>query len=87
MSAPLTIMESIEITRPSRLFLKGVCMATITKRIANNGTPSYRAQVRLKGYPTQTATFRLLTDAKKWALVTEGKIRAARVKALMEAEF
>ncbi|MDO9046452.1 MAG: hypothetical protein Q7U66_01795 [Methylobacter sp.] len=62
-------------------------MAHIKKRLAKDGTPGYTVQIRLKGYPHQTATFRRLLDAKKWALVTEEKIRAARVKALMEAEF
>jgi hypothetical protein len=62
-------------------------MATVQKRITKDGTPRYRAQVRLKGYPPQDATFRRLVDAKKWAAVTEAKIRAARVKALMEVEF
>ena len=62
-------------------------MATIKPRMAKDGKPHYTVSIRLKGYPQQTATFRLLTDAKKWALVTEEKIRAARVKVLMEAEF
>ena len=62
-------------------------MATITKRIAKDGALSYRVAVRLKDYLYQTATFRRLLDAKKWALVTESKIRAALVKALMEIGF
>ena len=60
-------------------------MASIKTRIAKDGKPHYTVSIRLKGYPAQTATFRLLTDAKKWALVAESKIRAARVKSLMEA--
>ena len=62
-------------------------MATITERTAKDGKPRYRVEVRLKGYPTQTATFRLLTDAKKWALAIESKIRKERVKSLMDAAF
>ena len=62
-------------------------MATIQKRMAKDGTFSYRVAVRLKDYPYQTATFRRLLDAKKWALVTEEKIREARIKILMEKVF
>lgn len=53
-------------------------MATIEKRINLDGTTSYRAKVRLKGYPTQNATFARLTDAKKWVQDTESAIREGR---------
>lgn len=53
-------------------------MATIEKRIADNGETSYRVKVRLKGYPAQTATFKRQTDAKKWAQQTEAAIREGR---------
>jgi integrase len=53
-------------------------MATIDKRAAKDGGVSYRVQVRLKGYPTQVATFQRLTDAKKWAQQTESAIREGR---------
>ena len=53
-------------------------MATITERIAKDGTKRHRAEVRLKGYPTQTATFKRLTDAKKWVQDTESAIREGR---------
>ena len=43
-------------------------MATIEKRITQDGAASYRVKVRRKGQPVQTATFERLTDAKKWAL-------------------
>ena len=52
-------------------------MASIEKRIAGNKT-TYRVKVRLKGYPTQTATFDRLTDAKKWTTATESAIREGR---------
>ncbi len=52
-------------------------MATIEKRTTNSAT-SYRAKVRLKGYPTQSATFARLTDAKKWVQDTESAIREGR---------
>lgn len=52
-------------------------MATIEKRTTNSAT-SHRAKVRLKGYPTQSATFARLTDAKKWVQDTESAIREGR---------
>lgn len=44
----------------------------------DNGETSYRAKVRLKGYPPQTATFKRLTDVKKWVQDTESAIREGR---------
>lgn len=53
-------------------------MADIQERISSAGTKTYTARVRLKGYPTQTATFKRLTDAKKWIQDTESAIREGR---------
>ena len=53
-------------------------MASIEKRINDNGETSYRVKIRLKGYPPQTATFKRLTDAKKWVQATESSIREGR---------
>ncbi len=53
-------------------------MATITKRQTADNKPYYTAQIRLKGYPAQTATFNRLTDAKKWVQDTESAIREGR---------
>ncbi|MDH5767297.1 MAG: site-specific integrase [Gammaproteobacteria bacterium] len=53
-------------------------MAYIQERKNSNGKKSYRVQVRLKGYPTQTATFERKTDAKNWAQQTETAIREGR---------
>lgn len=53
-------------------------MASIRKRSKKDGTASYRVDVRLKGFPPQRATFRRLTDAKKWAQDTESSIREGR---------
>ena len=39
-------------------------MASIQKRTANDGAISYRVQVRLKGHPTETASFERLTDGQ-----------------------
>lgn len=53
-------------------------MATIQPRKNQDGTTSYRVQVRLKGHPTQSATFARKTDAKRWAAMTETAIREGR---------
>ena len=53
-------------------------MALIQERITKDGTIKFRVQVRLKGYPTTTATFARKTDAKRWAQQTEADMRAGR---------
>jgi integrase len=53
-------------------------MATITERATKDGTKRYRTEVRLKGYPPQTATFKRKTDAHKWIQDTESAIREGR---------
>lgn len=53
-------------------------MANIEKRTSKEGDISYRVKVRLKGYPTQTATFERITDAKRWVQQTESAIREGR---------
>lgn len=49
-------------------------MANIQKRERQNG-PIFRVQVRIKGFPKQTKSFKRLTDAKMWAQQTEASIR------------
>lgn len=49
-------------------------MANIQKRDRKNG-PIFRVQVRIKGFPKQTKSFKRLTDAKLWAQQTEASIR------------
>lgn len=53
-------------------------MARIKERLAKDGTKRYTSEVRLKGYPPQTATFKRITDAKKWVQDTESAIREGR---------
>ena len=61
-------------------------MATITERTAQDGTKSFKAEVRLKGYPAQRATFSRKTDAKKWVQDTESAIREGRHFKTVEAK-
>src|SRR5216684_2240528 len=49
-------------------------MPTIDTRKAKDGTISYRVRVQKKGYPTQTATFPTLRDARRWGAMVEGQI-------------
>lgn len=53
-------------------------MANIEKRVSGSGEISYRVKIRIKGHPTETATFARLTDAKDWAKITEGAIKDRR---------
>jgi len=53
-------------------------MANIETRTAKDGSTSFRAKVRLKGYPAQSATFERVTDARKWVQQTEAAIREGR---------
>lgn len=53
-------------------------MATIEKRKNQTGKITYRAKVRLKGFPTQSATFNRKTDADRWIKSTESAIREGR---------
>ncbi len=61
-------------------------MASIEKREDGSGDVSYRVKVRLKGYPVQSATFKRLTDARKWAVHTEASIREGRHFKFAEAK-
>jgi integrase len=53
-------------------------MANIEKRVSDKGVVTFRAKVRLKGIPAQSATFKRLTDARKWAQQTESAIQEGR---------
>ncbi len=50
-------------------------MAYIQERKTEDGKIHFRVQVRLKGYPSTTATFERKTDAKLWAQQTESAMR------------
>jgi integrase len=49
-------------------------MATIDRRETPEGV-SYRARVRIHGFPTQVKSFKKVTDAKMWAQQVESAIR------------
>ena len=53
-------------------------MAYIQERKTDDGKTHFRVQIRLKGYPTATATFERKTDAKLWAQQTESAMREGR---------
>lgn len=61
-------------------------MASIQKRTRKDGTTTYRVQIRMKGNPPERATFKRLTDAKKWAADTESAIRDGRYFKTREAQ-
>src|SRR5688572_3890801 len=61
-------------------------MATIRQRVAEDGSISYQAQVRLRGHPPQSASFTRKTDAKQWAQQTESAIRDGRHFPMREAK-
>ena len=61
-------------------------MANIEERKTRDGKTMYRVKVRLKGFPTQTATFHRRTDAKKWVQTTEAAMREGRHFKIAEAK-
>ena len=60
-------------------------MATIEPRTTKSEKTVYRVKVRRKGAPVQAETFHRLTDARKWAQVTEGAVLEGRHFKAVEA--
>jgi integrase len=60
-------------------------MATIRKVEGTRGV-KYRVEIRMKGFPPQSANFDRITDAKKWAQDTESAIRDRRYFKTAEAQ-
>lgn len=60
-------------------------MAVIETRRGSDGSTTYRAKVRLKGLPPQTATFKRKTDAQRWVQKVESDLREGRHFHLIEA--
>jgi len=61
-------------------------MATIERRTSKEGHLVYRVKVRRRGAPLQTATFSKLSEARKWAQVTEGAVLEGRHFKTVEAK-
>lgn len=53
-------------------------MAYIQERKTEDGKTHFRLQIRLRGYPTTTATLERKTDAKLWIQQTETAMREGR---------
>lgn len=53
-------------------------MGTIREYTKSDGSKSYHAEVRLRGYPPQRETFRTRSLAKKWIQDTESALRDGR---------
>jgi integrase len=61
-------------------------VANVEKRVSQDGKTSYRAKVRLKGFPPESATFTRKTDADRWAQQTEAQMREGRYFKAAEAK-
>lgn len=61
-------------------------MASIERRVAQDGTVTFRVKIRIKGHPPVTASFRRKTDALKHATSVEADIMAGRYKMVVEAK-
>lgn len=61
-------------------------MAMIETRTNADGSTSFRVKVRMRGFPTQTATFARKTDAKEWAKQTEIAIKEGKYFKTAEAK-
>lgn len=53
-------------------------MGTIISRQDSKGKTTYQVKVRVRGYPTKTATFSRITDARRWEQKTEAAIKEGR---------
>ena len=53
-------------------------MAVIERRKTKDGQVHFRVKIRLKGHPTEHATFKSITKAKHWAAQIETAIREGR---------
>ncbi len=61
-------------------------MGAIREYTKEDGLTTYHAEVRLKGYPPQRASFRTRTLAKRWIQDTESSIRDGRHFRIAEAK-
>ncbi|MBS0628472.1 MAG: site-specific integrase, partial [Verrucomicrobia bacterium] len=61
-------------------------MAYIQERPMKDGTMRYRVQVKMKGFPVASKTFRREYDAKKWAKIKETEMMEGRFFKHAEAQ-
>ena len=61
-------------------------MASIRTKQNAKGVRTYTAEIRLKGFPPQSATFHRKTDARLWVAATETSIREGRYFKTAEAK-
>ena len=61
-------------------------MAWIQTRPKKNGKKTFTVTIRLKGLPTQTATFDRLTDARNWSNSMESAFKEGRLSSSIEAK-
>lgn len=60
-------------------------MGSIREITKKSGERSFHAEVRLKGFPPQRASFRTKSQAKKWIQDTESAIRDGRYRTYVDA--
>lgn len=60
-------------------------MGTIIPRVGKRGKTSYRAQIRMKGYPPVGQTFKLKTEAQNWIRDTETALRQNKYTGFINA--
>ena len=53
-------------------------MASIEKRVSDDGSITYRVKIRLKGQVPESASFTRLTDAREWGKKIESEMKAGR---------
>jgi integrase len=56
----------------------GAFMATIEKRVNNQGVVTYRVRIRMRGHPQESATFSKISDAKAWAVRMGAAVQEGR---------
>ncbi len=62
-------------------------MGTIREVTRKDGSTSFHAEVRLRGYPSQRSSFRTKSLAKKWIQDVESGIRDGRHFKTVESRY
>jgi integrase len=61
-------------------------VATIRKRLKQNGSEVWEVQIRIRGFDTRTGSFKRKSDARQWAALEEAALRERRRFPHREAE-